>query len=82
MFNLFKKNKVEGERMVLEIEGMHCVSCSMNIDGTLGELPGVVEVRTSYAKGKTEIVYDKGRISGEEIRRQVEELGYVVRVWS
>mgnify|MGYP005854421531 CR=1 FL=1 len=80
MFNLFKKKEISGERMEIEIDGMHCVSCSVNIDGVLEELLGVVEARTSYAKGKTIVVYDKEKVSERKIRREIVKLGYKVKL--
>lgn len=79
MFNIFKKQQINGEMLEIEIDGMHCVSCSVNIDGVLEELPGVVEARTSYAKGKTVVVYDKGKVSEKEIREEIVKLGYKVK---
>ncbi|OQA83433.1 MAG: Zinc-transporting ATPase [Microgenomates group bacterium ADurb.Bin238] len=79
MFNLFKKKQLDGERLEMEIDDMHCVSCSVNIDGVLEELPGVVEARTSYAKGKTVVVYDKGKVSEKKIKEEIVKLGYKVK---
>ena len=80
MFNLFKKKEINGERMEIEIDGMHCVSCSVNIDGVLEELPGVVEARTSYAKGKTIVIYDKEKVNERKIRGEIVKLGYKVKL--
>lgn len=79
MFNLFKKKQLDGERLEMEIDDMHCVSCSVNIDGVLEELPGVVEARTSYAKGKTAVVYDKEKVSEKKIKEEIVKLGYKVK---
>ena len=52
MFNLFKKAH-SGQEVVLKIDGMHCTSCSLSIDGELEDLPGVISASTSYAKSIT-----------------------------
>ncbi|HAV14846.1 MAG TPA: hypothetical protein DCX25_00740 [Candidatus Pacebacteria bacterium] len=77
MFGLFNK-KPRGETITLSIDGMHCVSCSMNIDGTLEDLGGVIESKTNYASGKTIIVYDPKTFSLEKSRKAIEALGYSV----
>lgn len=80
MFNFLKKKEVvEGEKAVLKINGMHCVSCSMSIDGELEDLPGVTYVKTSYAKGETAVAYDPKKVELKKIVKVVEGLGYVVR---
>ena len=49
MWNIFKK-KQQGKELILTIEGMHCTSCAMNIDGALEDTEGVFNSETSYAK--------------------------------
>lgn len=79
MFNIFKKKQINGEMLEMEIDGMHCVSCSVNIDGVLEEMSGVVEARTSYARGKTIVVYDKEKVSEKKIKEEIVKLGYKVK---
>jgi len=59
-----------------KIEGMHCTSCAMNIDGELEDTDGVVCSNTSYAKQETEVEYDEKKISEEKIIEIVEKTGY------
>lgn len=59
-----------------KISGMHCPSCSLNIDGNLEELTGVIEAKTSYAKGVTKIYYDPQKIQPEELKKCVIRTGY------
>lgn len=66
--------------MVLKIDGMHCVSCSLNIDGELEELDGVNEVETSYAKAVTVVNYDPKRTDLKKVKDVIEKLGYKVSV--
>lgn len=60
----------------LVIEGMHCVSCSLNVDGTLEDLPGVTKAHTDYAKGISKVEYEPGLITVDEMISAVESLGY------
>jgi copper chaperone CopZ len=77
MLNIFKK-KPQGETVVFKIDGMHCTSCSMNIDGELEDVDGVIEAKTSYAKAKTEIVYDPTKVKIEKLKQVIESLEYSV----
>ncbi|MBP6044641.1 MAG: heavy-metal-associated domain-containing protein [Microgenomates group bacterium] len=59
-----------------KIDGMHCSSCAMNIDGELEDTKGVKESKTSYAKMITEVVYDESLISDKKIIEIVKNIGY------
>ena len=63
----FNKKKSTGSKLVLKIDGMHCTSCSMNIDGELEDLEGVEESSTNYAKSKSEVIFDPRIVSKEDI---------------
>lgn len=79
MLNIFKKNqKPKGEEVVYKIDGMHCTSCSMNIDGALEDLDGVFESTTSYAKSTTKVVFDAKKIGEVEIKKVIVESGYTI----
>ena len=77
MINLFKK-KPQGEAVVFKIDGMHCTSCSMSIDGELEDTKGVIESKTSYAKAKTRVVYDPAQVKPEKLKQIIEKLEYEV----
>lgn len=58
-----------------KIEGMHCSSCAMDIDGEL-EDNGVEESKTSYAKAVTEIKFDPETIEEDKILKLINGIGY------
>lgn len=62
--------------VTLKINGMHCTSCSLNIDGELEELAGIYSAQTSYAKSETKVDYDPEKIKPETFRKTIEKLGY------
>ncbi len=78
MLNFLKKSKPEGKTVTLKINGMHCTSCSMNIDGELEDLDGVISASTSYAKAETVVEYDEGKVGVDKIKKVIKELGYSV----
>ncbi|MBW7955474.1 heavy-metal-associated domain-containing protein [Patescibacteria group bacterium] len=78
MLNLFKKKEKIGTQVFFKIEGMHCASCSMNIDGELEDTTGVLSASTSYAKAETAVTYDPQLVSIEKLKETIESLDYRV----
>lgn len=79
MFNLFKKKPAENlTQLSWSLSGMHCSSCAVNIDLTLEDLVGVANSKTNYAKSMVSIQYKPEEISPEEIKKEIEKLGYTV----
>lgn len=77
MFNIFKK-KPSGETITLKLSGLHCTSCSLNIDGEIEEISGVISSNTSYAKQETVVVYDPKLANPSLFKKSIEKLGYTV----
>lgn len=51
----------------------------MNIDGELEDL-GVKDVKTSYAKSETSVVFDEDKLSLEKITEAIQKLGYQTEI--
>lgn len=64
------------KKINLNIKGMHCTSCAMNIDFDLEDLDGVKTAKTNYAKQKCEVEFDENRINIETILSQIKKTGY------
>lgn len=75
----FLQKKPTGQEIVFKIDGMHCVACSMNIDGALEDSEGVIGAETSYAKGETRVNYDGNKVKVEKLKQVIEGLGYKVK---
>jgi copper chaperone CopZ len=63
-------------KLKLKIEGMHCTSCAMNIDGELEDTEGVKESNTNYAKQQTEVEFDDTKINLQKIIDIIKTVGY------
>lgn len=74
---MFKKKPV-GTTITLKLSGLHCSSCSLNIDGEIEDLPGVSSVSTSYAKQESVITYDSKLTGPAKFKPIIEKLGYEV----
>ena len=77
MFNFFRKNPI-GTTVTLKLSGLHCSSCSLNIDSELEDLPGVITTNTSYAKQESVITYDPKLTGPSHFKPIIEKLGYEV----
>ncbi|MBI5530033.1 MAG: heavy-metal-associated domain-containing protein [Candidatus Doudnabacteria bacterium] len=64
------------QTVILKINGMHCSSCSMNIDGELEDTDGVIKADTSYAKAQISVEFDESKISLEKIKGIIKTVGY------
>lgn len=78
MFKLFGNKPTAGQTITLKLSGLHCASCSLNIDDELESTPGVLKSSTSYAKQVSEVNYDPAVIKLPTIRAAIENLGYKV----
>lgn len=63
-------------KKIFRIEGMHCTSCAMNIDGELEDVNGVKESNTSYARQLTEVLYDESLVEEVAIIAAIKKAGY------
>jgi len=75
MFGLLQ-SKPAGEEVTFKIEGMHCTSCAMNIDGELEDTEGVIDVSTSYAKSVTKVLYDPKKVKKNTLVKAIKSAGY------
>lgn len=67
------------QKMTLKINGMHCVGCSMNIDGALEDTKGIQSATTKYASSVCDVTYDPKLISKEKIVAIVADAGYAAQ---
>ncbi|MBI3379953.1 cation transporter [Candidatus Gottesmanbacteria bacterium] len=68
------------QKKLLKINGMHCTSCAMNIDGELEDTKGVIQSNTNYAKQVTEVEFEVGKINHEKIIEIIETVGYEAKL--
>lgn len=62
--------------ITLQISGMHCTSCALNIDFELEDIEGVQDSSTNYAHQETTITYNSEKITIEQIITIIEKLKY------
>jgi copper chaperone CopZ len=64
----------------LNTGGMHCGSCAMLIDMTVGDLSGVSAVSSDYAKGITHVEFDPAVVAASELITAITDAGYTAEV--
>lgn len=74
--NVVVENKKDLEIIEVTIEGMTCDACQNHVDHAVNELEGIVNVKTSYAKGNSIIQFDKTKTDRDQIKKAVNSTGY------
>jgi copper chaperone len=63
---------------VLIVEGMSCNHCVNAIEGSVGKLQGVSNVKVTLDEGKVEVSYDDRKVTIDEMKHAIEDQGYDV----
>ncbi|WP_292461876.1 heavy metal translocating P-type ATPase [Methanolobus sp.] len=68
--------RVVRDRITLDVGGMTCASCAMNVEKVLKRLKGVSTVSVNVSLGKARIEYNSSLVSVEEMIAAVDGIGY------
>lgn len=63
------------KKIKINIEGMHCASCAVNIERSLKKVPGVKEISVSVIGKKAFVEIDE-KTNQEELKKAVARAGY------
>jgi Cd2+/Zn2+-exporting ATPase len=61
-----------------QVGGMDCGGCAKTIEATLQQLPGIAEVKVSFATERLSVTYDVQQVNESTIRDRVTALGYTI----
>ena len=64
------------DEMTLRIQGMHCASCTMNVENFLIRLDGIFNVKADLTSQSARIRYDSSKVTLDEIEKVIESLGF------
>jgi len=70
----------ERQRVVLDIEGMHCAGCVGRVEKALAGVPGVVQARVNLVTHQAGVEIEAGRATGQELAAAVRGAGYSATV--
>ena len=68
----------KAQKTRIKIGGMTCINCQSKIQRRLQKLRGVLSANVSWEKGEAELSFDESLISLDEIKEEIEKLGYKV----
>ena len=82
MFNFLKKKAPPStihdlQSIKLKLNNLDCSSCAVDLDLTLEELPGVISVKTNYAKSTVDISFNSSQTTLDKIKSAIKKLGYI-----
>ena len=63
-------------KATINIAGMHCASCAINVEKKLQSLPGVVAARVNFASEKASVSFDPGVVDIERLHAAITDAGY------
>ena len=64
------------QRLLLDVDGMHCASCTARVERALVGVPGVTVARVNLATEQAAVEYDALRPNESALIRAVEDAGY------
>lgn len=68
--------ELHSDEMTLRIQGMHCASCTMNVENFLIRLDGIFDVKADLTSQSARIRYDSSKVDMDEIEKVIESLGF------
>ena len=66
------------ENVVLNVQGMSCGHCVKAIEGSVGELQGINEVKVDLGTSQVIVAFDESKVTVGAIKEVIENQGYDV----
>lgn len=64
----------------VSIEGMVCHSCVKNIEGTIGEKPGIESIKVNLAEKRGVVQFDAMQWTADKVAAAIDDMGFTVMV--
>ncbi len=68
----------EKKKAELKISGMHCATCAINIEESLGQIKDVSKVQVNFGTDTAHVEFDPAKVSLTELEKAVKSVGYDV----
>ena len=68
--------ELHSDEVTLRIDGMHCASCTMNVENFLIRLDGIFDVKADLTSQSAKIRYDASKVTLDEIEEVIVSLGF------
>jgi copper chaperone len=66
------------ENVTLNVSGMSCGHCVNAVEGNVGKLDGVANVKVHLEAGKVDVAFDREKVTLEKIKETIDDQGYDV----
>ncbi|MCM3161505.1 copper chaperone CopZ [Metabacillus litoralis] len=66
------------QKIILTVNGMSCGHCVNSIEGNVGKLNGVSQVKVHLNEGKVELEFNPEVVSLDTIKETIDDQGYDV----
>lgn len=66
------------QNITLQVQGMSCGHCVKAVEGSVGALAGVNEVKVNLAEGLVDVAFDEAQVSIDQIKETIDDQGYDV----
>lgn len=66
------------EKVTLNVTGMSCGHCVKAIEGSVGELAGVSNVKVHLENGTVDVEFSSTEVSLDKIKETIDDQGYDV----
>ena len=68
--------ELHSDEVTLRIDGMHCASCTMNVENFLIRLDGIFDVKADLTSGTAFVRYDKSKVTIDDMGAVINNLGF------
>ncbi|WP_409254064.1 copper chaperone CopZ [Bacillus sp. SCS-153A] len=67
------------EKVLLQVDGMSCGHCVKAIEGSVGNLNGVHNVKVHLEPGNVEVEFHPSDVTVDKIRETIDDQGYDIK---
>jgi len=68
------------EKLLLEVQGIFCQGCAMDMETLLKDMDGIEKVEVNYSTGTIHLEYNPEEISRETLFAKVSGFGFKTRI--
>ncbi|KQL37036.1 MULTISPECIES: copper chaperone CopZ [Bacillaceae] len=66
-------------QVTLQVQGMSCGHCVNSVEGSVGKLDGVEQVKVHLESGKVDVSFNDEKVTVEKIKETIDDQGYDVQ---
>lgn len=66
------------EKATISVKGMTCGHCVKSVEGSVGKLAGVNEVKVNLENGTVDVEFNNAEVTLDQIKDTIDEQGYDV----